>query len=103
MKDKLKDLFKKIVFDKFDNYKYKLDNVENIIIEKLMIKYKYKKINNNNNNKNSQRNNSRTNSLIKNNYFSINQNKTNNNNNNKILFTTTSKNLNKKLPNFKKN
>ena len=103
MKDKLKDLFKKIVFDKFDIYKYKLDNVENIIIEKLMIKYKYKKINNNNNNKNSQRNNSRTNSLIKNNYFSINQNKINNNNNNKILFTTTSKNHNKKLPNFKKN
>ena len=103
IKDKLKDLFKKIVFDKFDNYKYKLDNVENIIIEKLMIKYKYKKINNNNNNKNSQRNNSRTNSLIKNNYFSINQNKINNNNNNKILFTTTSKNHNKKLPNFKKN
>ena len=102
MKDKLKDLFKKIVFDKFDIYKYKLDNVENIIIEKLMIKYKYKKINNNNN-KNSQRNNSRTNSLIKNNYFSINQNKINNNNNNKILFTTTSKNHNKKLPNFKKN
>ena len=106
MKDKLKDLFKKIVFEKIDNYKNKLDNVENIIIEKLMIKYKYKKNNNNNNNNNinhSQRNNNRTNSLIKNNYFSINQNKLNNNNNNKILFTTTSKNPHKKLPNFKKN
>jgi hypothetical protein len=53
-KDKLKDLFKKIIFDKYYKISTKVDNIENQIILNLMKKFKY---NMNSNKKNGYMNN----------------------------------------------
>jgi hypothetical protein len=53
-KDKLKDLFKKIIFDKYYKISTKVDNIENQIILNLMKKYNY---NMNSNKKNEYMNN----------------------------------------------
>ena len=48
-KEKLRDLFKRIIFDKYHKISGKMNNIENKIIINLMKKFKYNNINNKNN------------------------------------------------------
>ena len=50
IKEKLKDLFRRIIFDKYNKISYKMNNIENKIIINLMKKFKYNMNNINRNN-----------------------------------------------------